>query len=105
MNINKIIYNLSNLARKINVDFKEDSNIKVLAMKNEIAKLNNQIEFKIEHYPDGSWTAESTNVNGIITGGKNNKAITATIKDAVYTYFEIPPYLCVDSLHCNVKFC
>jgi predicted RNase H-like HicB family nuclease len=98
MHINKIIYNLSSLAKKIGIDFKEDINVKVLAMKSEIAKLNNRIEFKIEYYPDGSWTAESTNVDGIITGGKNNKDVSDTIKDAIFTYFEIPPYLCKDSL-------
>ncbi len=97
MNISKIIYNLSNLARKLGIDFKEGNNAKILAMKNEIAKIN-KIEFKIEQYPDGSWVAESTNIDGIITGGENTKDIPMLIKDAVFTYFEIPSHLCVDSL-------
>jgi len=95
---NKIIFDLANLARKMGIDFKENSHVKVLAMKKEIAGLNNRIEFKIDHYPDGSWTAESTNIDGIITGGKNVKNITGVIKDAVFTYFEIPPQMCVDNL-------
>jgi len=97
MNTNKIVYDLANLVRRIGVDFKEKGNAKILAMNNEIAKLN-RIEFKIEQYPDGSWVAESTNIDGIITGGRSTKNMSATIKDAIFTYFEIPPYLCVDSL-------
>lgn len=98
MYINKMIYNGANLARKFGFNFNENDNAQILAMKSELARLSNQIEFKIEQYPDGSWTAESVNIDGIITGGKNNKNINFAIKDAVFTYFEIPPYLCVDSL-------
>lgn len=97
MSVNKYIYKFSNLIRKMGIDFHENSNPLVIAMKREIDKLG-KIEFKIEQYPDGSWTAESTNMDGIITGGTNTQDISATIKDAVFTYFEIPPYLCVDSL-------
>jgi hypothetical protein len=96
--VNKTIYNLAELARKVGVDFGEKSTTEVLAMKKELAKLNNRIEFKIEQYPDGSWTAESTNIDGIITGGENAADISSSIKDAIFTYFEIPPQLCVDSL-------
>ena len=97
MSINKYIYKFSNLIRNMGIDFHENNNPRVIAMKREIDKLG-RIEFKIEQYPDGSWTAESTNLDGIITGGTNTQDISATIKDAVFTYFEIPPYLCVDSL-------
>ncbi len=97
MRINKYIYNLANLARKIGINFHEDSDERVLEMKREISKLG-RIEFKIEQYPDGSWVAESTNIDGVITGGKNTQDISASIKDAVFTYFEVPPYLCVDSI-------
>ena len=66
-------------------------------MKREIGKIG-KIEFKTEQYPDGSWTAESTNFDGIITGGTSTQNMSSTIKDAVFTYFEIPSYLCVDTL-------
>jgi len=95
--MNKYIYNLANLARKIGIDFHEESNIQVQKMQKEIRELK-KVEFKIEQYPDGSWSAESVNVDGIITGGENTKDISALIKDAVFTYFEIPPYLCKDLL-------
>ena len=97
MSVNKYIYKFSNLIRKMGIDLHENNDPRVIAMKKEIDKLG-KIEFKIEQYPDGSWTAESTNLDGIITGGTNTQDISATIKDAVFTYFEIPPYLCVDSL-------
>ncbi len=97
MYLNRCIYNLSNIARKMGVDWNEKNDKRVIGMKKEIDKLG-KIEFKIEQYPDGSWTAESTNVDGIITGGKNTRDITSSLKDATFTYFEIPPHLCVDSL-------
>jgi hypothetical protein len=96
--LNKIIYHLADLARKTGVSFNEESNPAVLDMKKEMVRLNNHLEFKIEQYPDGSWTAESINIDGIITGGKNVANMSSIIKDAVFTYFEIPPQLCVDSL-------
>ena len=97
MRINKYTYKFFNLIRKMEIDLHENNNPRVIAMKGEIERLG-KIELKVEQYPDGSWTAESTNIDGIITGGKNTQDISATIKDAVFTYFEIPPHLCVDSL-------
>lgn len=93
----KYIYSLANLIRKAGLDLKEGSDKRVLEMQKEISKIG-KLEFKIEQYPDGTWVAESTNIDGIITGGKTTKNMSATIKDAVFTYFEIPPYLCADSL-------
>lgn len=97
MRLNKYIYNLSNLARRVGYNFDEQNDERVVKMKREIDKIG-KIEFKIEQHPDGSWTAESTNFDGIITGGTNTQHISSTIKDAVFTYFKIPPHLCVDAL-------
>jgi hypothetical protein len=88
---------MSNLARKAGYKFDEVSDERVVKMKKEIEKLGS-VEFEIEQYPDGSWTAESTNIDGIITGGTNSQNISLAIKDAIFTYFEIPPHLCIDSL-------
>lgn len=95
--LNKFIYNLSNLARKIGHKFNEANDERVIKMQREINKIG-KIEFKIEQHPDGSWTAESINFDGIITGGVSTKNMSSTIKDAIFTYFEIPPHLCVDTL-------
>lgn len=97
MRLNRYIYNLSNIARKMGYNFDEQNNERVVKMKKEIDRIG-KIEFKIEQHPDGSWTAESINFDGIITGGTNTQNISLTIKDAVFTYFEIPPHLCVDTL-------
>ncbi|MBI5222718.1 MAG: hypothetical protein HY980_04485 [Candidatus Magasanikbacteria bacterium] len=97
MRLNKYIHNLSNLARIIGFKFNEASDERVVRMKRKIDKIG-KIEFKIEQHPDGSWTAESTNFDGIITGGTSAQNTSSTIKDAVFTYFEIPPHLCVDTL-------
>ncbi len=93
----KYIYNIANLIRKFGFDLNEKNDARVIKMQKEISKIG-EIEFKIEQYPDGSWVAESTNVDGIITGGTITKNMSATIKDAVFTYYEIPAYLCVDTL-------
>lgn len=97
MIINKIIYNFAQTARRFGFNFKESQDYRVIAMKKKIVQLG-KLEFKIEQYPDGSWAAESTNIDGIITGGTQTKNISSSIRDAVFTYFEIPPHLCVDSL-------
>ena len=93
----KCIYNIANLIRKIGFDLNEKNDERVLKMQKEIAKIG-KLEFKIEQYPDGSWSAESTNIDGIITGGKSTINMSAEIKDAIFTFFEIPPYLCTDAL-------
>lgn len=93
---NKTIYLVAKQLRRLGYNFNEDTDQRVLAMKKEIQRLGGRIEFKIEQYPDGSWVAESINLDGVITGGKNSKEVSATIRDAVFTYFGIPPHLCND---------
>lgn len=93
---NKTIYFGAKKLRQWGYNFNEISDERIQAMKKEIQGLGGGIEFKIEQYPDGSWTAESINLDGIITGGKDAKEITAMIKDAIFTYFGIPPHLCND---------
>ena len=92
--MNKIIYALANFLRKMGYDFDENNKQEVLKMKNEILKIGGKVEFNIEQYPDGSWVAESVNIEGIITGGTSKKDIPKQIRDAVFTFFEVPPYLC-----------
>ncbi|OGH72350.1 MAG: hypothetical protein A3G00_04245 [Candidatus Magasanikbacteria bacterium RIFCSPLOWO2_12_FULL_43_12] len=91
------MYNLSTLARKMGYNFNETNDERVIKMKKEIDTIGS-VEFKIEQYPDGSWTAESTNFDGIITGGTSTQNISSSIKDAIFTYFKIPAYLCNDIL-------
>lgn len=90
---NRFIFTTSHLLRKVGVDFHEDQNPAVVEMLRMIHELGS-INFKIEFYPDGSWTAESTNIDGIITGSSDAKEMKGMIKDAVFTYFSIPSYLC-----------
>lgn len=96
--LNKIIYLAANKLRDWGYNFNENLDTRVIAMKKEIQRIGGKIEFKIEQYPDGSWTAESANLDGIITGGTNNKESTSTIRDAVFTYFSIPPHLCNNNI-------
>lgn len=96
--INQTIYQISRLLRRFGMPMHEEHDHRVIAMKREIQRLGGRIEFKIEQHPDGTWTAESVTIDGIITGGDRGSDISATIKDAVFTFFEIPPQLCNDIL-------
>ncbi len=91
------VYSLAQALRHLGFNFHEENDARVKAMREEIRKLGS-IKFDIEVFQDGSWAAESTNFDGIITGGTNKEHINETLKDAVFTYFEIPPQLCNDSL-------
>ena len=91
------MYSVANLLRKFGVNFKETNDPRVRAMQAAVQKLG-AIAFRIEIHTDGSWVAESTNIDGIITGGTSRQNMSAMIKDAIFTYFEIPPYLCNDTL-------
>lgn len=96
---NHIIFTVANALRSRGVDLKESKNPQVKEMQSAIASLNDHsIQFLIERYPDGSWSAESTNLDGIMTGSKDLKEAPELIKDAVFTYFEIPPHLCNEAL-------
>ena len=92
-----LIYFFAQLLRRLGVNFREENDPRVQAMQEAIKKLGS-IRFHIEVLPDGSWAAESTNIDGIITGGTDKESINAMIKDAIFTYFGIPPQLCNDSL-------
>ena len=92
-----IIFHASQLLRKVGFGFDAQSNPAVLAMEKKIRELGS-IEFKTEFYPDGSWVAESTNLDGIITGGTDTGDMSALMKDAIFTYFNIPPHLSDDAL-------
>ena len=90
------IFRASRLLKKVGVDFHAERNPAILAMNEKIHELGS-IDFKIEIHPDGSWSAEATNIDGIITGGTDAKEIDATIKDAIFTYFKVPPYYADDA--------
>lgn len=96
--ITKTIYIFANHLRKYGVNFREEEDARVVAMKKEIQRLGGKVEFKIEQYPDGTWTGESLNLEGIITGGHSTKDVPREIRDAIFTYFGIPPHLCNETL-------
>jgi hypothetical protein len=95
--LNHLTYTIANLLRRTGFDFHEADDARVQAMRAEIKRLGS-LKFKIEISPDGSWAAESVNLDGIITGSRHLKDMNALLKDAIFTYFEIPPHLCNDTL-------
>lgn len=95
--LNYLIYRLSQAARRMGINFHEEDDPRVRAMRKKIAELGG-IQFTIELDEYGNWAAESTNIDGILTGGHNLQEATYLIKDAIFTYFGIPPHLCNNAL-------
>lgn len=96
---NQIIYFSANQLRKLGFSFNEEADPRVMEMLRVIQSLDNHvINFKIEEHPDGTWIAESTNIDGIMTGSHDPREKQELLKDAVFTYFEIPPQLCKNHL-------
>lgn len=94
-----------NLAKLLNFPIKPESDVRV---RNMLVALEQQgsFHFKIERHKNG-WTAECENVKGIVTGGTNpdpaQEEIDAQIKDAIFTAFGVPAYLCKDNLIRNTE--
>lgn len=72
-------------------------------MRHAISQLDHGIiQFSIHTKPDGTWLAQSSNVDGIITGGANQSDQDAMIKDAIFTYYGIAPKYAHDELLVNL---
>lgn len=92
-----LVYRFYSLLRSYGLKVNPDNNQAVIDMKNELRALENQsISFRISTHEDGSWSAVSTNVDGIITGGSNQREINGIVKDAILTYYGIPASLVDD---------
>lgn len=95
-----------NLAKLLNFPIKPENDSRVRAMKTEIEKVGGKLNFIVQRYEDG-WTAECNEIKGIITGGTERnptyQEINDAIRDAIFTAFCIPPYLCKDELIKSVR--
>src|SRR5438477_11572991 len=92
-------YKLANFLRTKGRGINGAQSAEVIAMQKEITSLEGKnINFEIKTYVDGSWMAKSTNVEGILTGGNDQKEINEMLKDAVFTYYGIPPEFADDKL-------
>ncbi len=95
-----LTYKIYSILRSRGFDTNSAQNEDVINMQKEIDLLDSKnINFNLRSYPDGSWIAKSTNVEGIVTGGtSHNEDVDAIIKDAVFTYYGISPKHCEDKL-------
>jgi len=94
--VTRLIFRIGHYLRQFGL-VNPDASAEVQHMRQVLRDLGG-ISFTIDLTPDGGWVAESTNIDGIITGGKDSRRINAEVKDAIFTYFGVPPYLCDDSL-------
>ena len=95
-----------NLAKLLNFPIKPEENYRVQNMKQAIEQVGGKLNFTVQRHGDG-WLAECMEIKGIITGGNNanptDEEINNNIRDAVFSTFGIPPYLCKDELIRNVR--
>ena len=101
--LRKLQYNLAKLFH-FPLDPKSDRRVRV--MKDEIDKVGGRLNFVVHRHEDG-WTAECKEIKGIVTGdtepNPTDQEINDLIRDAIFTAFCIPPYLCQDELIKNVR--
>lgn len=94
-----------NLAKLLNFPIDPENDRRVQAMKAEIEKVGGRLNFTVQRHENG-WTAECKEIKGVVSGGTERnpteQEINNTIRDAVFTTFGIPPYLCKDELIKNV---
>ena len=95
-----------NLAKLLNFPITPEKDSRVQAMKAAIEQVGGKLTFTVRRYTDG-WTAECKEMGGIVTGGTESnpteQEINDNIRDAIFTAFCIPPYLCKDGLIKNMR--
>ncbi|MCF7835618.1 MAG: hypothetical protein K9M15_00650 [Candidatus Marinimicrobia bacterium] len=101
--LNSIQYNL---AKYFGFPFDPYKDQKVLNMLSEIDRHGGALSFDI-HLNQEGWTAECKSIPGIITCGQSlnpeMSEIDSAVKDAIFSAFDIPPYLCKENLIKNTK--
>lgn len=95
--LRRFISIISHAFYKLGIGFDARNHPAVRVMEQRIQELGS-LHFKVEFHSDGSWTAESVNLDGIITGSNNPRDMNAVMKDAIFTYFGIPAYFSHDEL-------
>lgn len=98
-----LAYILTHLAKNIGVNFDPAKCPKLAEMRKEISELPNGIQFTISCNPNGDWVAESVNIPGILTGGTAKDDVDTMIKDAIFTYYGIPPKYCDSNILRNTS--
>ncbi len=98
-----IRYRLARLAKQMGTQSKPQECEALLDMQKEIAALPDGIQFSITRDASGNWVAESVNIDGILTGGGPNDKTDDMIKDAIFTYYGIPPKYCDNTLLRNAN--
>ena len=88
-------YKVAKLLRKAEARFDAAKCPEVVNMKEVIEALNGgSVQFVVSREPNGDWIAESVNIRGILTGGTAADNVNKMLKDAIFTYFEVPARYC-----------
>ena len=94
-----IRYKMAKTLKKMGMNFDSKKNEAVKNMQEVMNSLpDSSIQFVVSREPNGDWVAESVNLSGILTGGTARDDVNEMIKDAIFTYFEVPAKYCDDTL-------
>lgn len=93
-----IRYRLARLVKQMGLQCNPQKCEALLGMQKEMATLRDGIQFSITRDASGGWVAESANIDGILTGGGPNDSVDNMIKDAIFTYYGVPPEYCDGAL-------
>jgi hypothetical protein len=92
--LNLLRYKVARALRKLGIGLGDSP--KLREMQAAITRAGG-INFRVEVTDSGEWVAESTNIDGIITGGSNYPHdVNEKIEDAIFTYYEVPPEACIE---------
>lgn len=98
-----IRYCLARLAKQLGVQHSSQNCGALQEMQKEMAALPDGIQFSITRDVSGDWVAESINIDGILTGGGPDDKVDDMIKDAIFTYYGVPPEYCDNTLIRNAS--
>jgi len=92
-------YRVAKLLRRAGAKFDAKKCKEIINMQEVINSLSGgSLQFTVSREANGDWIAESVNISGILTGGTAEDDIAEMLKDAIFTYFEVPARYCDDAL-------
>jgi len=95
-----------NLAKLLNFPINPEMDHRVQNMRTVIERVGGHLNFSVQRHHDG-WTAECREIKGIITGGNTanptDQEINDSIRDAIFSAFGVPAYLCKDDLIRDIR--
>ncbi len=92
-------YRVARFLRRLGIGIDARKHPAVKQLWKTINKLDgHKIVFDFYIEDNGDWSAVSTNLPGLMTGGTASDPIADMISDSIFTYFGVPPEYCDDRI-------